>query len=239
MPRGTPGLSSDDEVNIIERGRNYGWPDVVGFCETPEEIAFCAEHNVREPLHAWTPTLAVAGIDHYHHQAITEWQNCLLMTTLKASTLYALKLNDEGTAITEVTEYFKNTWGRLRDVCIAPNGDVYLAVSNRDGRGTPKPGDDRIVRLRPANTTGLNQTGHTEKSLFIYPNPVSADQTLRINELYSGMKYQILNYNGELIGGGQIPASAAISIGNSLAKGIYLLRVITSNSIKSGRFLII
>ncbi|MDY0341927.1 MAG: PQQ-dependent sugar dehydrogenase [Lentimicrobium sp.] len=233
------GPSSDDEVNILEMNRNYGWPDVVGFCDTPQEQAFCAQHNVREPLYAWTPTLAVAGIDHYHHNAIPEWQNSLIMTSLKASTLYSLKLNESGTAITEVTAYFNDTWGRLRDVCISPSGDVYLAVSNRDGRGNPKPGDDRIIRLRPSNTTGLNKVDIIKKSLLIYPNPVSADQILRVDATYSGVKYQIINIQGEMVMNGNISGSADISIDKALGKGMYLLRIFTSTFAESARFLIL
>src|SRR4030095_1738498 len=51
------GPSNDDEVNIIERGRNYGWPNVQGFCDAGSEPAFCTANNVREPLKAWTPTI--------------------------------------------------------------------------------------------------------------------------------------------------------------------------------------
>ena len=233
------GPDTDDEINIIEMNRNYGWPNVVGFCDTPAEQEFCTEHNVREPLYAWTPTLAVAGIDHYHHSAIPEWQGSLLMTSLKGSTLYSLKLNESGTAIIEVTEYFKSVWGRLRDVCISPSGDVYLAVSNRDGRGTPKPGDDRIVKLSATGTTGLNKTSPPEKSLLIYPNPVSGDRILTVDNSFAGDEYQIVSPKGALIGKGYISSSANIKLENSLEKGLYLLRISGNTSTANGRFLVL
>lgn len=233
------GPSSDDEVNILEMKRNYGWPEVVGYCDTPPEQIFCGQHNVREPIYAWTPTLAVAGIDHYHHDAIPEWQNSLIMASLKASTLYSLKLDESGTAIIKVTAYFNNTWGRLRDVCISPAGDVYLAVSNRDGRGTPKPGDDRIIRLRPSNTTGLSRIETSKNSLRIYPNPVLAEQMLRVDKTYSGLKFQIINHKGEMVMNGNISNSADISIDKMLGKGMYLLRIFTSTFAESGRFIIL
>ena len=53
--------STDDEINIIEKGRNYGWPNVQGFCDAGSEQTFCTANNVKEPIKAWTPTAAVCG----------------------------------------------------------------------------------------------------------------------------------------------------------------------------------
>ncbi|MGK2862945.1 MAG: PQQ-dependent sugar dehydrogenase, partial [Chitinophagaceae bacterium] len=61
------GPSNDDEINIIEKGRNYGWPDVHGFCNLSAEQTFCTAKNVMEPIKAWTPTIATSGLDYYNH----------------------------------------------------------------------------------------------------------------------------------------------------------------------------
>jgi glucose/arabinose dehydrogenase len=146
------GPNNDDEVNLIMRGRNYGWPTVQGYCNTSAEIAFCADSNVVEPLRAWTPTLANAGIEYYASAAIPEWQNSLLMTTLKESDLRQLKLSADGRSIVSESIFFDNVYGRLRDIAIAPDGRVFLATSNRDGRarnGFPLAADDRIIEIRP------------------------------------------------------------------------------------------
>jgi len=145
------GTSRDDEVNIIEKGRNYGWPEVQGFCDDPAETQFCANANVAEPIVAWTPTLAVAGTDFYSHSAIPEWQNSLLVTTLKEGSLAVLKLSPDGRSVISEELLFDYWWGRLRDICISPDGRVFLAVSNRDGRGTVLTGDDRIVEILSLN----------------------------------------------------------------------------------------
>ncbi len=146
------GPSSDDELNIIEKGRNYGWPNVLGFCSEPGELQFCADSNIMEPIAAWTPTLAVAGTDFYTHANIPEWQNSLLVTSLKASSVTALKLSPDGRTVIREELFFQNWFGRLRDICISPDGRVFLAVSNRDGRGTVRTGDDRIVEIVGQNT---------------------------------------------------------------------------------------
>jgi aldose sugar dehydrogenase len=78
------GPATDDELNLIIKGRNYGWPNVNGFCNTTSEIIFCNENNVVEPLFAWTPTLAVAGIAFYDNNVIPLWKNNILMANLKA-----------------------------------------------------------------------------------------------------------------------------------------------------------
>lgn len=153
------GDASDDEVNIISKGCNYGWPNVEGYCDRPEEKSYCTSHTITSPIKAWTPTIAPAGIDYYRSAAIPEWSHSLLLTTLKAASLRVLRLNTAGTAIVSEKIYFDKTFGRLRDLCIAPNGDIYLSTSNRDwnpGAGFPKPEDDRIIRLHKIKTVHNN-----------------------------------------------------------------------------------
>jgi glucose/arabinose dehydrogenase len=131
------GPTTDDEVNIIEKGKNYGWPNVHGFCDGGSEISFCAANAVVEPLMAWTPTIAVCGLDFYDHSLIPQWKNSLLMTTLKDATLYQLKLDASHRVIDSTKQYFRNKYGRLRDLCISTEGKVYICTSNG--------GNDRII----------------------------------------------------------------------------------------------
>lgn len=127
------GPDTDDEVNIIEKGRNYGWPTVRGFCDNSDEINFCTANNIHEPIKAWTPTLAVCGLDYYDKNLIPQWKNSLLLCTLKASRLIQLKLNADKKTVAEKKEFFTNEFGRLRDVCISPDGKVYICTSNGSG----------------------------------------------------------------------------------------------------------
>lgn len=124
------GPNNDDEVNIIETGVNYGWSNVEGFCNLPAEQTFCTANNIREPLRAWTPTIAVCGLDYYNDNAIPQWKNSLLMCTLKDSKLVLLKLAADRRTITSDSSYYTNTYGRLRDICISPQGAVYVCSSN-------------------------------------------------------------------------------------------------------------
>jgi aldose sugar dehydrogenase len=124
------GESTNDEVNIILKGRNYGWPFVEGFCDTPAEESFCAANNVVEPIFAWTPTIAPSGMEYYDKTAISQWKNSLLLAVLKNKMLIQLKLSDDGSVVEGVHEYFVNQFGRLRDVAISPDGKVYLCTDN-------------------------------------------------------------------------------------------------------------
>jgi len=124
------GASIEDEVNIIERNRNYGWPNVEGPCNGSES-GFCTSNNIKEPI--WSSgevTFATSGMDYYNHDRIAIWKNSLLLATLKDATLYQLKLSADGQAVESVTTFFRGNWGRLRDVCVSPEGRVYICTSN-------------------------------------------------------------------------------------------------------------
>lgn len=132
------GPDSDDEINIIEKGGNYGWPNVKGFCEGGEQH-FCNSNNVKEPIKAWTPTIAPSGMDYYEKDLLPQWKHSLLVATLKNSRLMQLKLNDSHDAVTETKEFFVNKYGRMRDVCIAPDGKVYICTGNGN--------NDKIIEI--------------------------------------------------------------------------------------------
>jgi aldose sugar dehydrogenase len=125
------GPNIEDEVNIIEKKRNYGWPSVNGPCDENAEKKFCATNNVKEPI--WSSgsnTIAVCGLDYYNNSLIPDWQNSLLMCTLKDASMRVLSLSKDGLTIINEYTFFKNRFGRIRDICISPAGKVYLCTSN-------------------------------------------------------------------------------------------------------------
>ena len=160
------GHNINDEVNLVQKGQNYGYPNVSGACDEPHEMDFCAQHNVKAPIMAWTPTIAPSGITYYDHNAIPQWRNTLLLVTLKTQSLRALKLNQQGDSVVYESVYFPEIYGRLRDICISPTGDVYIATGNRDWTGVdgfPQEKDDMIMKLS-AGSAAASTSAHVAKS---------------------------------------------------------------------------
>ena len=175
------GPTTDDEINLIEPGRNYGWPNVAGYCDQAAEQAFCTANNVREPITAWTPTIAPAGLTYYDHPAIAGWRGSLLLTVLKNSQLTQVALDATGQSVVGRTNFLSG-FGRLRAVCVSPQGLVYVGTSNRDGRATPGPLDDRILVLENRAFQPTATRAATGAAAFaLFPNPARQQATVRLN----------------------------------------------------------
>ncbi|OGU15901.1 MAG: hypothetical protein A2X61_01525 [Ignavibacteria bacterium GWB2_35_12] len=192
------GPDTDDELNIIYKGRNYGWPNVRGYCDSPNEQAFCESNKVVEPIAAWTPTIATAGIDFYNHNLISEWKNSILLVALKGSMLVQLKLNETGDDVVTQTNYFSGKFGRLRDICISPDGKVYIATSNKDGRGNPSAVDDRIIEITPTALKKNDEKDEIEEIEF-YPNPFSDKINFNLNDYNNNCTVNILDIFGNKV----------------------------------------
>jgi glucose/arabinose dehydrogenase len=128
-----------DEVNLIEAGKNYGWPEIRGDETKEGMVAPVIQTGTRE---TWAP----AGATFVSQGA---WAGSLLFTGLRGQTLYRLTLDPKDPRKTLTLErHFYRQFGRLRDIVEAVDGGLYLLTSNRDGRGNPSTDDDRVIRLR-------------------------------------------------------------------------------------------
>ncbi|MEJ5964026.1 PQQ-dependent sugar dehydrogenase [Pedobacter immunditicola] len=152
------GDALEDELNLIKPLQNYGWPEIEGFHDQPQEQIIAGKQARSEPVKSWTPTIAPAGIDLFESIAIPEWENSILLTTLKGKALRVLQLGADGQAISADRVYLEGRYGRLRDVCVSPSGDIYISTSNQDWNpspGFPKETDDRILRIRKVRTSKM------------------------------------------------------------------------------------
>lgn len=153
------GDAIEDEVNLIQKSGNYGWPAIEGKQDLPAELEFAAANQTIEPIRSWTPVIAPAGMTYYGSEAIPEWKNTLLLTTLKGKSLRILFLSADGQSIPSEEILFENRYGRLRDVAVGPDGAIYLSTSNQDWNpqpGFPLPGDDQILKISPTKRQSTN-----------------------------------------------------------------------------------
>ncbi|MDP9384006.1 MAG: PQQ-dependent sugar dehydrogenase [Actinomycetota bacterium] len=136
-PSGFDGPSGDDEVNVIRRGGNYGWPAVRG-----------RDHGrYLAPAQVYRETIAPSGAA-FVARGGSAWTGDLVIAALKGRELHRLRF--DGTRVTRDETLLAGRYGRLRAVVEAPDGALWVTTSNRDGYGTPlTSADDRILRILP------------------------------------------------------------------------------------------
>jgi glucose/arabinose dehydrogenase len=137
------GRDAFDEVNRIEPGENYGWPEVEG--EGGEDLGYV------DPITTWpTSEASPSGAAILKHGAIPQWEGDLFVAALRGQRLWRLELGPDG-GVTGREELLKDEVGRIRNVVQAPDGSLWVTTSNLDGYGSPvSDEDDRILRLAPA-----------------------------------------------------------------------------------------
>lgn len=130
-PSGTS--TGNDELNKVEKGKNYGWPIIEG-----DETQAGMEKPI---LHSGSKeTWAPSGIAYL--------RNRLIFTGLRGQSLYIAEVSG-GTA-KNLSTMLRQKYGRLRSVTVGQDNMLYITTNNGDGRGSKKPGDDKIIRIKPS-----------------------------------------------------------------------------------------
>ncbi len=130
-PTGEGGRCCHDEINKLVKGGNYGWPAIIGD-QTKTGMLTPAWHSAES---TWAPA------------SLVYFDGALYFGALKGEGLY--KATIVNGAIGTLTKYMDGTYGRIRTIRIGPDNMFYITTSNTDGRGSKKPGDDRIIRVSP------------------------------------------------------------------------------------------
>lgn len=232
------GPTTDDEINILDKGKNYGWPNVHGYCDTPNEEAFCNENNVVGPIKNWTPTIAPSDIIWYDDPAIPEFRNTLLMAVLKEKMIVQIQLSENGTEVISTREYFKNDWGRLRDILQGPDGEIYIATNGASWSNVD-PGTHSILRLKKANGPTAVIQHKLENSIQIFPNPAVNDLNISLTgNAFAIFEIAILDITGKTIKKATpMHTIQALQIDiASLAAGTYQLIVQTDKGLVRKKF---
>lgn len=137
-PSGAPPNCCRDEMNLIEPGKNYGWPDITGDQTRAGMISPILQSGANE---TWAPSGAAF---------VTRgpWEGSFLFAGLLGESLYRVTLDkNDPRKVAQFERLLRRQFGRLRDVYEAPDGAIYILTSNRDGRGRPAADDDRVLKL--------------------------------------------------------------------------------------------
>lgn len=127
------GPRGGDEINLLKKSENYGWPEVtygMNYNGTPMD-AVTENPGTQAPIHYWTPSIAVSGINFYHGDMFPKWKNQLFAGSLAFQELHRLKIDGERIVEDEIILKDK---GRIRDVATAPDGSLYIAVNNKENK---------------------------------------------------------------------------------------------------------
>lgn len=137
-PSGGDAPGGGDEVNIVEAGKNYGWP-VIHHKD--------ARAGLESPLLEYTPAVAPASGTFYRGDAFQKLKGNFLFGCLRGQAIIRVVL--DGRKVVSQERLLEGQYGRIREVAEGPDGALYFSTSNRDGRGSPAGNDDRILKLIP------------------------------------------------------------------------------------------
>ena len=137
-PSGYDGRQGGDEVNVVEAGKNYGWPNISYQRKAPGQLP---------PLLLYQDAIAPAGATFYTGNVFPQWQGNFFFTNLRGRSLIRVAL--DGIKVVGQEQLLQQQYGRLRDVKQGPDGFLYIATSDNDGYGDGRTGGDRIIRLVP------------------------------------------------------------------------------------------
>lgn len=140
-PSGFDGPGGGDEVNVVERGKNYGWP-VIHHNQTKQ--------GMESPLLEYTPAVAPASGTFYRGGAFPQFKNNFFFGCLRGQRIQRVVVDESNPRKVLLEEpLLLNEFRRIREVAEGPDGSIYFSTSNRDGRARPFDNDDRILRLVP------------------------------------------------------------------------------------------
>jgi glucose/arabinose dehydrogenase len=232
------GNASDDEVNIIHRGRNYGWPLVEGYADRDDEKQPFIDSNVVEPIAAWTPTLAVTGMEYYDNDRFPEWKNSFLLMTLKDESLWHLKLDSTRTKIIAQERYHIRLSigdtgifaGRLRDVCFSPDGRIFVSTSNI---WSVEWNPDRIFEIIRTGRSGVFEKEKSRFEFSVNPNP--AHDKITVSGFPQGRsEIELTDLVGRTITRRSVGAASGASVEipcRHLAAGMYYICIFHANEV--------
>lgn len=212
------GPFNNDEINVLEKGRNFGWPLVGGFKE-PANADIYDQYNIKQPIAAYTPTIAPAGVSYYDNGPFTTLSNSIITASLKDKAIHVVHLNAAQDTVTSLERWSVEPIGRIRDVLISPSGRVFAATSNRDIFGDPKEGDDKIVEFLAPFWLGAQ---HVSPRSFTVNHRQNGLQVVGVKGRVAVTVYDL---SGKQVQQKSVNAEEWVWLNTFLSEGIYVVRI--------------
>ena len=138
-PSGEKGYAHD-EINVIERGKNYGWPIIVG---DSSDVVY-----TNPIIHSGDITWAPSGLLYYNSDKISDWKGKFLVATLRGEHVMVLDLDLENGVVNSAEKIFQGDYGRIRNLVQSPDGDVFMLTSNGN--------NDKILQISTFESVPLS-----------------------------------------------------------------------------------
>ncbi len=138
-PSGEKGYAHD-EINVIERGKNYGWPIIVG---DSSDVVY-----TNPIIHSGDITWAPSGLLYYNSDKISDWEGKFLVATLRGEHVMVLDLDLENGVVNSAEKIFQGDYGRIRNLVQGPDGDVFMLTSNGN--------NDKILQISTFESVPLS-----------------------------------------------------------------------------------
>jgi glucose/arabinose dehydrogenase len=141
------GPQGGDELNLIQPGKNYGWP-VIGYgvnYQTGLAIhSGTHRQGMEQPMRVWVPSIGISGLMIYTGDRFPQWRGNLFIGGMAGQQLSRLTMNGPRVVNEETLVQQR---GRIRDIRQGPDGHIYLVTDDRDGKPTP------VLRVEPVSRT--------------------------------------------------------------------------------------
>src|ERR1700678_3236045 len=125
------GPRGGDELNLIEKGKNYGWPVIthgIDYSGVPVGAGITAKEGLEQPVYYWDPVIAPSGLAFYQGTLFPDWKSSVFIGGLRGMLLDRLKLSD-GKVVAEEA-LLTDLHARIRDVRVGPDGAVYVLTDS-------------------------------------------------------------------------------------------------------------
>jgi aldose sugar dehydrogenase len=214
------GPRGGDELNLIEKGKNYGWPRITFGVDYSGTIisSDTAQPGLEQPLTYWVPSIAPSGLVFVQSGQATNEAN-VLIGALAGTHLHWLKMRNDKV---ELATRNMQGYARFRDVEQAPDGKLYALTES----------PNRLILLKSNIVTSVDaETETNELNSYVFPNPSSGELNLRINSVKNtNTTVRIWSNDGKLV---QPETKHAVLIGENnislntetLPKGFYLIEL--------------